>query len=418
MTRRHRESCVGDRNGGGIRRIAFVIAAALAYSLFPIPHSQLLAQDPRLRAQRDTLETIRREREELERQANDLANSVHDLNEEVANLDKRADATARIVKALDTQLSSLGADVSIAEARVSSAEGELTSKRTALRRRLVEIYKRGPMQTTEALLSAHSFGELVARYKYLHLLALHDRALVSRVQELRDQVQRNRDRLVVLRTALEENRTDKAQEEDRLRALERERESTLTRTRREARQVDVRLEQLKATEAQLTNTIASLDAERRRVESARPTAPRSGSTIHTNDYGRLDWPVEGPLLYTFGKAQTASNTTIRWNGVGIKAMANAPVHAVASGTVVRVGQLGTYGLTVIVDHGGGDYSIYGSLSSAEVKDRQAVVKGQALGNVGVSDPELPAHLHFEIRHAGRDGRPESVDPATWLRGQR
>jgi hypothetical protein len=36
--------------------------------------------------------------------------------------------------------------------------------------------------------------------------------------------------------------------------------------------------------------------------------------------GKLDWPVEGALLYTFGKAQTATNTTIRWNGVGIKAL--------------------------------------------------------------------------------------------------
>ncbi|HEX4683030.1 MAG TPA: peptidoglycan DD-metalloendopeptidase family protein [Gemmatimonadaceae bacterium] len=401
-----------------VRRVATLVAAAVACSLFPVHHAQLQAQDARLRAQRDTLEQIRREREELERQASALASSVHDLNEEVANLDKRADATARIVKALDTQLSGLGADVSVAEARVSSTEGELASRRTSLRRRLIEIYKRGPMQTTEALLSAHSFGELIARYKYLHLLALHDRSLVTRVQQLRDQIQRDRDRLVVLRTAVEENRTDKAQEEERLRAIQRERETSLAQTRREARQVDARLEEIRATEAQLTNTIADLDAERRRVESARPSAPRSGSSIHTNDYGRLDWPVEGPLLYTFGKAQTASNTTIRWNGVGIKAVPNAPVHAVASGTVVRVGQLGTYGLTVIVDHGGGDYSIYGSLAHAEVRDRQSITKGQALGNVGVSDPELPAHLHFEIRHAGRDGRPESVDPATWLKGQR
>ena len=67
----------------------------------------------------------------------------------------------------------------------------------------------------------------------------------------------------------------------------------------------------------MNSTIASLDAERRRTESARPAATRVASTIKTSDYGKLDWPVDGPLIYTFGKAQTASNTTIRWNGVGI-----------------------------------------------------------------------------------------------------
>ena len=49
---------------------------------------------------------------------------------------------------------------------------------------------------------------------------------------------------------------------------------------------------------------------------------------------------------------------------------------------------------------------------------EAVVKGQAVGTVGISDPDQPPHLHFEIRHAGPGGQPRSVDPASWLRGER
>src|SRR6185312_2774945 len=133
------------------------------------------------------------------------------------------EATALIVKRLDTQLETITSEVDSANARVMSTEKELDTKRVTLHKRLVDIYKRGPMQTTEALLSARSFGELIARYKYLHLLALHDRALVKRVEELRAQVQADQERLVSLRTALEESRGDKAREEDQLRALERER---------------------------------------------------------------------------------------------------------------------------------------------------------------------------------------------------
>jgi septal ring factor EnvC (AmiA/AmiB activator) len=223
---------------------------------------------------------------------------------------------------------------------------------------------------------------------------------------------------VTLQNVLVENRGDKQREEERLRALEHERESSLAHTRQQARLNDDRLAKLKKTEAQLTGAIASLEAERRKIESARPVATRTGSTIKTSDYGKLDWPVEGSLVYTFGKAQTASNTTIRWNGVGIKAAVNTGVHSVAAGKVVSVGQLGTYGLTVIVDHGGGDYSIYGSLSRADVRQAQLVTKGQVIGGVGISDPDLPAHLHFEIRHGVGDGRTPAVDPAIWLRDQR
>jgi septal ring factor EnvC (AmiA/AmiB activator) len=354
----------------------------------------------------------------LERRAAELRNTVHDLNEEVANLDQRADVTARIVKTLDLQLASISSEVNTASVKVSATEKELSNKKEALKHRLVDIYKRGPLFTTQAILSARSFGELVARYKYLHLLTLRDRSLVGRVEHLRDEIKQDRDRLLTLQNALEENRTDKQREEERLRALERERVTSLAQTKREVKQAESRLERIKATELQMTNEIALLDAARRRTETARPNATRVGSTIKTSDYGKLDWPVDGPLVYTFGKAQTASNTTIRWNGVGIKATVGTNVRSVADGKVVSVGQLGTYGLTVIIDHGGGDYSIYGSLNRYEVKEQQAVTKGQVIGGVGISDPDLPAHLHFEIRHGGADGRPSSVDPATWLRDQR
>ncbi|MGH7123505.1 MAG: murein hydrolase activator EnvC family protein, partial [Stellaceae bacterium] len=333
-------------------------------------------QSLRLRAQQDTLARIRREREDLERRAAELQVTVHDLNEEVTNLDRRADATARIVKTLDAQLETITEEVAATSGKVNSAENELAAKRTALRRRLIEIYKRGPLYTSEAMLSAHSFGELVARYKYLHLLALHDRALVTRVEQLRDQVRVEHDRLVSLQLAIEENRSDKQQEADRLRDLQHDRETSLNRTKAQAKMAEDRLSRLRETETQLTNAIGVLETERRRVETARPNAPRAMSTIATSDYGHLDWPVAGPLVYTFGKAQTASNTTIRWNGVGIRAQIGTNVRAVAGGKVVSVRQLGTYGLTVIIDHGGGDYSIYGSLSRADVNEQQVVAKDQ------------------------------------------
>ena len=371
-----------------------------------------LAQD-KLRQQREELDRIRQERADLERRMLELRANVHDLSEEVNNLNARRAATERLVAALDRQLASINSDVDEATQNMVRTEGELADKRATLKRRLVDIYKRGPLFTTEALLSAQSFGELLARYKYLHTLALHDRALVGRVEQLRNEVGRDRDRLVKLQEALEQNRNDRRMEEDNLRGLEQERASKLADAQLTARRAERDLERLRRTEVQLTNAIASFEAERRRNENGRASAARSTSSIKTSDYGQLDWPVDGPLVYSYGKAQTASNATIRWNGVGIRAAIGTPVRAVASGTVVSVGSLGTYGTTVIVEHGGGDYSIYGSLGRADVKLRESVAKGQEIGTVGVSDPDLPPHLHFEIRHGG-----PAVDPASWLRGER
>ena len=366
----------------------------------------------KLQAQRVELDRIRQERGDLERRMLELRTNVHDLSEEVANLNARRSATERLVAALDRQLATINTEVDAAAQNTVRTEAELGDKRATLKRRLVDIYKRGPLFTAEALLSAQSFGELVARYKYLHTLALHDRALVARVEQLRDQLARDRDRLVHLQEALEQNRNDKRMEQDNLRDLEHERESKLAEAQLTARRTEQNLDRLRRTEAQLASTIASFEAERRRSEG-RATSVRSGSTIKTSDYGRLDWPVDGPLVYSYGKVQTASNATIRWNGVGIQAPVGTAVHAIAGGSVVSVGSLGTYGTTIIIEHGGGDYSIYGSLARADVRLHQTVIKGDEIGTVGISDPDLPPHLHFEIRHGG-----PAVDPASWLRGER
>jgi septal ring factor EnvC (AmiA/AmiB activator) len=379
---------------------------------FPAPLTAQSAET-RIRAQREELDRIRRERAELESRMANLRGSVHDLQEEVANLERQREATERVIQTLDRQLASITKEVDETSAKTEAAERELAGRRSTLEKRLVDIYKRGPLYSTEALLTAHSFGELVARYKYLHELATHDRTLVTRVQLLRDQVARQRADLVRLRSAVEENRADKQMEEDRLARLRGERTTNLQQVQRSAREIEDRLARLRASESRLTNVIASIEVERRRSAATRPNAPRETSTLRTSDLGRLDWPVDGMVLYRFGRVVNPNNTTTRWNGIGIAAPTGTAVRSVAPGTVVSVGQLGTYGLTVIVQHGAGDSSVYASLNSASVRTGSIVRKGDAIGTVGVSDPDLRPHLHFEIRPQGR-----AVDPESWLRGAR
>lgn len=375
----------------------------------------LLAQsaDARIRVQREELERIRRERADLERRMANLQGDVHELAEELVNLDRQRVATERMLATLDRQMASINGVVDETSTRMVRAEDELTQRRATLQRRLVEIYKRGPLYSAEAMLTARSFGELVARYKYLHEIAVHDRSLVKRLETLRNDIARQRTELVKLRDAVAENRGDKLREEARLASLKRQRAISLQQAQRSTRQIQQRLAQIRQSEARLGNVLASIEAERVRSAAARPNAPRVMSTLRTTDAGRLDWPVDGPLLYRFGRVINPNNTTTRWNGMGIAAAVGTPVKAVAPGTVVSVGQLGTYGLTVILQHGEGDYSIYASLQGASVAKGATVRKGDQIGTVGVSDPDLKPHLHFEMRPKGR-----AVDPESWLRGSR
>jgi septal ring factor EnvC (AmiA/AmiB activator) len=389
-----------------MRRLAVLLALA-----FALP-AALPAQsaDARIRAQQEELERIRRERSALEQRMANLQGNVHDLREEIDNLDRQRQATERVLATLDRQIASIEMVVDQTSERLSSAQSELLVRQATLQRRLVEIYKRGPLYTAEALLTARSFGELIARYKYLHEIAVHDRALVRGVEKLRDDIARQRSELVKLRDAVADSRTEKQREEERLAQLTEKSSTNLARAQRSTKEIQARLAKIRESETKLTNVIAAIEAERRRAAS-RPNAPKAAtSTLRSADAGRLDWPVDGSLLYRFGRVVNPNNTTTRWNGVGIAAPEGEPVKSVAPGTVVSVGQLGTYGLTVILQHGDGDYSVYASLASATVRTGAAVKKGDTIGTVGVSDPDLKPHLHFEIRPKGH-----AVDPERWLR---
>jgi septal ring factor EnvC (AmiA/AmiB activator) len=390
-----------------------IALAAIALGLAGAASASLQAQstDVRLKNNREELERIRQEREELQQRMNKLQTSAHSISDELQNINKQHDVTQRAVSSLDQQLGYITDQVKGTTASLVRAEDDAEVKRAILDHRLVEIYKRGPLFDFQALLSAQSFGELIARYKYLHEIAVHDRALVKRMDDLRATIRGRRRQLVSLQGDVQRNRLEKAQEESRLQALENQRQQSLVKVQQDSRKTQQRLAQVRKSESKLNDIIATIEAERRRGSSKASAIARGASSIRTSDYGKLDWPVDGNILYNFGRVVRPDNTTLRWNGIGIAAAPGTAVHAVAAGDVVLAGQLGTYGQTVILEHGGGDYSVYGSLSRITVAKGAHVSKGQVVGEVGTSDPDLPPHIHFEIRHEG-----PAVDPTTWLRG--
>jgi murein DD-endopeptidase MepM/ murein hydrolase activator NlpD len=80
--------------------------------------------------------------------------------------------------------------------------------------------------------------------------------------------------------------------------------------------------------------------------------------------------------------------------------------------VVYAAPLTIYGNTVVVDHGWGLQTLYAHLSVIEVKEGDAVTKGQELGRSGATGLALGDHLHFEVLIQG-----VSVTPVVWWDGK-
>jgi murein DD-endopeptidase MepM/ murein hydrolase activator NlpD len=73
-----------------------------------------------------------------------------------------------------------------------------------------------------------------------------------------------------------------------------------------------------------------------------------------------------------------------------------PVEAANSGTAVFVDALGIYGNTVILDHGLGVFTLYGHLSSFDVKVGDTVKARQIIGRTGETGLAAGDHLHYGV----------------------
>src|SRR5213080_1514289 len=387
---RRRQSVYGVARRLCVTFLCYVFCATSLASQRPAPFDQQLRDNQR------RLEDIRRERTQVEQELERLRTQVHSLSDELANLDRQ-------ISGLSVQIDKTTVDLLL-------AQDALEEKRAVLERRLVDIYKRGPLYAYQVLFTAASFGDLLSRYKYLYLVSRQDRLLANDMSKLQRRIARERQTLVDARDALGRRKNERTDELQRYLALERTREASLAETRRSAREAAERLSQLERDEKGLNDRIAALERARREAEAR--GAATAAASITTADLGQLEWPVDGKIVYQFGTAVGPNNTRIPWHGIGIAAPEGTPVRAIASGSVSLAGPLGTYLTSVLLDHGGGYYSFYGYLSDpAAVAKGERVVKGQIIGHVGGQSSDRGPHLHFEIR--GQGGI--ALDPINWLK---
>lgn len=145
------------------------------------------------------------------------------------------------------------------------------------------------------------------------------------------------------------------------------------------------------------------------------TKPRSESFEPALSFatlrGDLPQPVAGSLAQGFGEhLHPRFRTKTVQSGLLIAATNGAPVGAVADGRVVFADYYQSYGPMVILDHGGGWFTLYTHLLGLQVAKGQVLKAGEAVGAVG--DTVDGPRLGFEIRYQA-----QAQDPQKWLKAK-
>lgn len=136
------------------------------------------------------------------------------------------------------------------------------------------------------------------------------------------------------------------------------------------------------------------------------TSPVDPEYPVTSEYGYRENPVSGG-----GEGH---------KGMDFGAPLGAPIYAAASGVIDEAGYTNDgFGIKVVINHGGGFYTLYGHMSSTPVTAGQQVEQGNIIGYVGSTGMSTGPHLHFQVASGscyGENGGGQSYNPREFLSG--
>lgn len=210
-----------------------------------------------------------------------------------------------------------------------------------------------------------------------------------------EKVHRN---LVQLKQQQEENRKMLAQKVA-------ERNNLLKTTIGQKLALEEEIKQLRESAKALRELIDKLLAEKRETEEEMRLSKLAGEEF-AKKKGELFWPVEGKVVTGFGRIPHPElNTYLISNGIKISVSEDQPVLAIDKGTCIFTGTFRNYGQMVIVDHGGGFYSVYGQLDNILVKENEKISSRQEIGKINKGNL-----LYLELRLNN-----EPINPLDWLK---
>lgn len=377
------------RSGRGAAGLAAALALLLGVGRLAAAAPEP-ASDAELRALREAIES-RRER------VGELEQTQRDLLELLEAIDRRAQRLAREARAARREAREAREEAARVEARVARLEERLARTRRAMAQRAVALYKAGELGPAQALFTAGSLPELLGRIEALRRLLSHDRELLARYR---------RDRAALGAARTEAERAAAAGERAAERARARARELAAERTVR-----GELLRRARASRSRERTLLAELEAAARALEETLHRLPEGAvgepapETSLAARRGTLPRPVDAP----FAPEASAAEAQAGREGVTFRVPAGTPVRTVAAGTVRLADWFRGYGRVVILDHGGGTFSVSGHLDEIRVEVGERVEAGDVIGTVGDTGSLDGPKLYFELREGRR-----ALDPAEWL----
>lgn len=380
--------------------------------------------------------TARVEQEKAASQKQEAQHYKNKTTEYLQTVMDQIDTVSNRLSQINKQINDTKKSLTLAAKELDAAEERIASREVMLESRVRLMYTDGSISYLEVLMSSSSFTDFLDRADSLKMIVDQDQNLLvehkkdkETVVEKQKELELQYAKAETLYSEMESQKSILSEKEAEKKSLIAQYDEDINHSDELTEEQELKLVALASSRSALVQQKNKLVAqEAARVKAAKAAAAKAAaaakkrsrtvsvSTVSTYSGG------SGALLMPVGSARISSGFGRRTHpvtgelgkmhtGVDFAVGQGTTVHAAEAGTVILAEWYSGYGNAVIVDHGGGMWTLYGHLrtggTAVNVGDR--VSRGQKLAESGSTGQSTGPHLHFEVRING-----DRVDPMPYL----
>ncbi len=370
--------------------------------------------DEELRYQNDAINALKKELKQLRLKIKTAESRERSTVNRLSSIDKEISLTNKLIQSLNYEEERARKTIFQLKKDILKNENELESLRIRYKSRVLKSYKKGNLSDLEKVFSSTTWRQAIYRSQYLKLISKIEKKLTKNIEKLLVDISRQK---VELEVALRDNlnlKRDKQTQITSYRNMRINREKELNRIRNDKNALTSYVSEKEEGIEQLEKIIKRVLEDKARFERELRIRQQQ-ETLKTKSFkalkGQLPWPAEGRIISKFGRQWNPKlKTTTENPGIDIKGKPGSSIRTVLGGVVTTITYIRGYGTTIIVDHGGGFYTVYSHVTNIQTNVDSQVRNGDVIAYMGDSGSINGSKLHFEIW-----GKGQKLDPERWLR---
>ena len=390
-------------NFPALRTVSVTVAAAMISAALAFPVSAVTQNDrdkysgdKTVQGYSDDIAGYERRQRELRGELKQLGNDISDAVRKKAAYDELIEVTENKIIATEALITKYEEESSSLTDAIADGEQRCAELYEHIKERIRVSYESSSSATfLELLFGARSFSELLTGIDNAARLMEYDTALMesykSTIEDLTEAKAKSEENLKRQSELHEQLEAEKA-ESEKLRVDCEELIAKLTQNEKDARALYEEFDK-------------KIDAASKKLDEYIEDLIKREGIKQSVAKGEFMWPLPtkynnitssfGPRVDPFGSGVIKGHS-----GTDISCPDGTDIYASNNGTVLKAEKDSSYGYYVLLDHGGGIYTLYAHCSSLLVKPGDNVKKGDVIAKSGHSGNVTGPHLHFEVRKNG------------------